>query len=307
MIKISISEEQKKDIEEIYWEWISKYHLKAFMTILEQDYEFRRLIVNEDEDLNDGELEKTLKKFLLLDCCELEQIKIKIDRIIKNGVKTISTDTENFLLARYQNYRKSQAAKIIHILGIRSCPYCNQNHINVGYDTCGKLRFYGDLDHFYDKSTYPQLAVCLYNMIPVCKICNQLKTSQKSNIVNPFDRRNNSKIKFRTKFDDKNDLSYLQGNSYNFEIIIDKNQLSEYDKDEVKIFKLEERYKQLKRYVQEIILKANAYDIKYQELLIEKFDINDKDLEAYIFGYTEKHMDRVLSKFNFDIMNEFRD
>lgn len=307
MIKISISEEQKKDIEETYWKWISQYHLKKFMTILEQDYEFRRLIVNEDNDLNDGDLEKTLKKFLLLDCCELEQIKIKIDRMIKNGVKTISADTENFLLARYQNYRKSQAAKIIHILGISSCPYCNQNHINVGYDTSGKLRFYGDLDHFYDKSTYPQLAVCLYNMIPVCKICNQLKSSQKSNIVNPFDRRNNSKIKFRTKFDDKNDLSYLQGNSYNFEIIIDKNQLSEYDKDEVKIFKLEERYKQLKRYVQEIILKANAYDIKYQELLIEKFDINDKDLEAYIFGYTEKHMDRVLSKFNFDIMNEFRD
>lgn len=307
MIKISISEEQKKDIEETYWKWISQYHLKKFMTILKQDYEFRRLIVSEDKDLNDGELEKTLKKFLLLDCCELEQIKIKIDRMIKNGVKTISADTENFLLARYQNYRKSQAAKIIHILGINSCPYCNQNHINVGYDTRGKLRFYGDLDHFYDKSTYPQLAVCLYNMIPVCKICNQLKASQKSNIVNPFDRRNDSKIKFRTKFDNKNDLSYLQGNSYNFEIIIDKEQLSEYDKDEVKIFKLEERYKQLKRYAQEIILKVNAYDTKYQELLKEKFEINDKELEGYIFGYTEQHMDRVLSKFNFDIMNEFRD
>ena len=41
-------------------------------------------------------------------------------------------------------------------------------------------------------------------------------------------------------------------------------------------------------------------------LLQEDFSLNNEELDAYIFGYDEKHLNRILSKFNMDIMNEFK-
>lgn len=145
----------------------------------------------------------------------------------------LMTMADNLKFSRHKNIKTdgSQAAKIINVLGITVCPYCNQNHINIVHDKGGKLRFWGDLDHFHDKRTYPQLAVCLYNLIPVCKVCNQLKSFKSGKIANPYDNDYKTEITFRTEFD-------------------------------------------------------------------------DESLKAAIFGYTDDHLNRVLSKFNLDIMNQ---
>lgn len=37
MNRIPMTEKQKNQIEEIYWKWFSKRHLKAFMETIEQD------------------------------------------------------------------------------------------------------------------------------------------------------------------------------------------------------------------------------------------------------------------------------
>lgn len=305
MIRIELSEIQKEKIETIYWGWIKRLHLKKFISVLKQDDILRTLIMKGRENRDDRELADAIKEFLLLDCNKLEEMKKYIEELrIQN--KNIGEDTKKYLLERYKNYRNSQAAKIIQILGISVCPYCNQNYINVVYDKKGKVRFWGDLDHFYDKSTYPELAVCLYNMIPVCKTCNQLKSSQKKSIVNPYNSQRKSRIKFGTDFDNKFDLDYLQGKSKNFNIVINKKVLTLEDKEEIEVFDLDNRYQQLKQNVQEIIIKSKAYDERYQKNLKEQFQFNDEELESYIFGYTENHLNRALSKFNLDIMNEFR-
>ena len=161
------------------------------------------------------------------------------------------------------------------------------------------------MDHFYDKSTYPELVICLYNMIPVCKVCNQLKSSKKGKIINPYNCNVKSGIKFKTDFDEKIDLDYLQGKSQNFDIIIEKDGATESDLAEIELFDLEKRYKQLKQNVQEIIIKSKAYDYLYQNELKTKFELDDREIKAYIFGYTDDHLNRVLSKFNLDIMQEF--
>ena len=115
-----------------------------------------------------------------------------------------------------------------------------------------------------------------------------------------------SNIRFKTEFDDKLDLDYLQGKSLNFNITIDERFLQNEDKEEVKLFDLENRYKKLKRNAQEIIIKSKAYDEIYRNQLQEDFSLNNEELDAYIFGYDEKHLNRILSKFNMDIMNEFK-
>lgn len=299
MIKIPVSEKQKDDIEKIYWTWISKYHLDSLKTVIENDDALKRLIVKDDETL-----EASIKKYLLNDCNYLEKLKIDIDEMRGRG-EHLKEDTKHFLKERYKNYRDSQAAKVVNVLGITVCPYCNQNHINIVYKD-GKIRYWGDLDHFYDKDDYPEMSICLYNLVPVCKVCNQLKSSQRRMIVNPYNLEKSSNIRFKTEFDDKFDLGYLQGKSPNFNIVIDEKNLSMEDKEEIKLFDLENRYKQLKHNVQEIIIKSKAYDSIYSKQLQMEFSLSDDELDSYIFGHDENHLNRVLSKFNLDIMNEFR-
>lgn len=297
MIRIPVSKKQKEEIESIYWNWISKYHLSNLLTIVENDAVFKSLIMNEKSDIDIA-----LKKYLLSDYNELTLIKVKLDK----KKEEIKTETKDYLLARYENYRNSQAAKVVKALDVTVCPYCNQNHINISYDKKGKIRLWGDMDHFYDKATYPELAICLYNLIPVCKICNQIKSSKSREIVSPYDCEKTSKIKFRTEFDEKFDLDYLQGKSQNFNIVLDDSELTLADKEEVELFDLKNRYKQLKHNVQEIIIKSKAYDMAYEKELKKKFELSDDELRSYIFGYTENHLNRILSKFNLDMMNEFR-
>lgn len=296
MNRIPITEHQKNKIEEIYWKWFSTWHLKIFMEKIEQDMVLRRLI---DENLNITK--DSIRDFLLADINKLANIKKNID----DSQDDISDESKKFILNRYSNFRNSQAAKIVDVLGILTCPYCNQNHINTVYDKAGKLQFRGDLDHYYNKSKYAAMAICLYNLIPACKVCNQIKSKADKKIQNPYDLSYSSQIRFKTEFDDQGDIDYLQGKSQNFNIVIDKTNLSETDNNEIELFELEDRYNNLKRNAQEIIIKAKAYDIQYKRFLEDKFDIDGEELEKYIFGYTDEHIDRELSRFNRDIMEEF--
>lgn len=296
MNRIPITEHQKNKIEEIYWKWFSTWHLKTFMEKIEQDMVLRRLI---DENLNITK--DSIRDFLLADINKLANIKKNID----DSQDDISDESKKFILNRYSNFRNSQAAKIVDVLGILTCPYCNQNHINTVYDKAGKLQFRGDLDHYYNKSKYTAMAICLYNLIPSCKVCNQIKSKADKKIQNPYDLSYSSQIRFKTEFDDQGDIDYLQGKSRNFNIVIDKTNLSEMDSNEIDLFELEDRYNNLKRNAQEIIIKAKAYDNQYKRFLEDKFDIDGEELEKYIFGYTDEHINRELSRFNRNIMEEF--
>lgn len=299
MIKIPVSKIQKNKMEKIYWNWICKYHMEEIEHIIKRDKVMKELVLNRKKSFKDS-----VKQFLLSDYKELENIKKRIDKMREKD-KFPQKETKDFMLARYVNFRSSQAAKIVNVLGMTVCPYCNQNHLNIVYEKENRVRFWGDLDHFYDKGTYPELVICLYNMIPVCKVCNQLKSSQKARIINPYNCTINSGIKFKTEFDEKIDLDYLQGKTENFNIVIDKYELTEEDLEEIQLFDLENRYKNLKKNVQEIIIKSRAYDCLYQEQLKEKFGLEEEEIKSYIFGYTDNHLNRVLSKFNLDIMKEF--
>lgn len=298
MNKIPMTDQQKKQIEEIYWKWFSTRHLKTFMEKIEQDRVLKKII---DENLNITE--DSIKAFLLADTNKLANIKKNID----DSQDDIKDESKKFILARYGNFRKSQAAKIVDVLGILTCPYCNQNYINTVYNKEGKIQFRGDLDHYYNKSKYAAMAICLYNLIPACKVCNQIKSKADKKIQNPYDLSYSSQIRFKTEFDNQGDIDYLQGKSQNFNIVIDKTNLSETDNNEIELFELEDRYNNLKRNTQEIIIKAKAYDIQYKRFLEDKFDIDGEELEKYIFGYTDEHIDRELSRFNRDIMEEFRE
>lgn len=60
-------------------------------------------------------------------------------------------------------------------LGIKVCPYCNQNYIltiHIQDNNGGIVKSRPAIDHFYAKSIYPYLSMSLYNLVPSCETCN---------------------------------------------------------------------------------------------------------------------------------------
>lgn len=91
MNKIPMTEKQKNQIEEIYWKWFSKRHLKTFMEIIEQDTTLKKII---DENLNITK--DSIKAFLLADTKKLADIKKNID----DYADDINDESKKFILKR---------------------------------------------------------------------------------------------------------------------------------------------------------------------------------------------------------------
>lgn len=75
------------------------------------------------------------------------------------------------------------SVRMVEELDLTICPYCNREYINSRDEDCAGAQ----LDHFYNKSTYPIFSLCLYNLVPVCGNCNRIKSSKKCDFASPFD------------------------------------------------------------------------------------------------------------------------
>lgn len=72
--------------------------------------------------------------------------------------------------------------------GLEYCPYCNRHPLE-SYATSDGKTHKGPLDHFYDKTKYPYLALSIYNLIPVCDKCNNEKGTKATSLsshTHPF-------------------------------------------------------------------------------------------------------------------------
>jgi len=123
---------------------------------------------------------KSLKEILIAPAENLEAYAIEI----KNRPSaTFEVDKEVFL-SLCQNFRERVISKkYLAKIDLKVCPYCNRNYIfNFGNK---KQEATAQLDHFYDKSTYPYLSLSLYNLIPSCPTCN-LRKSKKDILEEPI-------------------------------------------------------------------------------------------------------------------------
>jgi 5-methylcytosine-specific restriction endonuclease McrA len=76
----------------------------------------------------------------------------------------------------------------INRIKVDTCPYCNRNYI---YTTSRNKKIKPEIDHFYPKSKYPQLALSYYNLVPSCKSCNGFGAKEEKdpfteNLINPY-------------------------------------------------------------------------------------------------------------------------
>ena len=134
----------------------------------------------------------------------------KLDEIARWYLTLLPKQQEKFKYIRdygYTNFAKKKkeynAYDLAKSLNIDACPYCNRNYtFTVTKDKDEILR--PDIDHFYDKGTYPILALSFFNLIPSCIECNRiLKGTEKFDIkkhLHPYLDDFNSLAKFEYKY-----------------------------------------------------------------------------------------------------------
>ena len=252
--------------------------------------------------------EQKLKSILLADTNELIEIikKYENNQNLKKARYTKEA-LHNILYKIFVDYgyEKIDKLQFIENIGLGSCPYCNRNYI---FTTSKKGSIKPEIDHFYPKSLYPYLACSYFNLIPSCPTCNGFGAKEAKDtfyvypISNPYTIK---PIDFQfsitpQKVDFIDDVKKEQYDFTNFEIDIYGN------KANLKIFHLEELYKQHKDIVLELLIKKAYYPQSYIEEL-SKFGFSQDEIYRYLFSNYNQDEDlhkRPLSKLVKDISNE---
>ncbi len=96
----------------------------------------------------------------------------------------ITNIQKKILECAYTNFRnRAICRRHIKKLDVLICPYCNINDFSLPNVNEYKSSF--QLDHFLAKDTYPFFALSIYNLVPCCGVCNQIKSKNEFKI-NPF-------------------------------------------------------------------------------------------------------------------------
>lgn len=328
MIHIEINEKQISEIKALWSKWFFKSdRMKQFMERLEKDNNFRSFFVcNSGFDVG----QTSVVEYFFKDLSD--------KNIAEQYKQPLESDTKDFLLRAYKSYRDSEELlKIIDIINLQVCPYCNRNFIErYSLERNGKniAYFKGDLDHYYSKDEIPALMLSFYNLIPCCKVCNHEKGKAGLRPFYPYydyeEKEYRFSVEVYTEEDEKDiihnmpiddieskrfDSTVWQGISDNFKIVlkgIDETELNDCMKNSNMLFKLEKKYNHSKDYVKELVRKKYIYpEIRKKELLKNFPDIFKDKTDLYETFYSfvdnpEQIRNRPLAKLTKDILEQIR-
>lgn len=160
-------------------------------------------------------------------------------------------------------YEHSDKLQFINSLGLKICPYCGRNHINVAVgDTVSKP----SIDHFLPKSRYPFLAISFRNMVPCCHTCNDISNKGSYDplpalgLHNPYEFDDDS-VTFVGKF---NVVDKLDKTGYDVDIRYDPTTLSVGYNDQLKLLQF---YKQEQLIMQDMYCRYTSKTPAYKKLL----------------------------------------
>lgn len=185
-------------------------------------------------------------------------------------------------------------------LSVNVCPYCNRQYtFTISAD---KTTTRPQFDHFKPKSIYPYLALSFYNLVPSCPNCNHIKREKELDI-HPYEKGFGDDYKF--KLITQNDEAVEKGNY--------KIKLCDLNGDanrNINTLGLNSLYEGHRDYVDEILDKAEAYNLAYYNSLINSYKGLGKqasEIDRFVWGgYLEEaeHCKRPLSKLTRDILDQ---
>jgi len=228
------------------------------------------------------------------------------------NLKDAKKEQFDYIVTLYKNFtskkKEYDAYDLADKLSVDVCPYCNRNYTFTIKDKDSKCTR-PDFDHFYDKKSYPILALSFYNLIPSCRVCNSgLKGSTPFTLqthLHPYKDSFNEYAKFFFKVKDSS--FYYSEKGFNIKLNTDDCRT----KNIINDFALEILYNKHKDIVLELIQKREIYSDSYIDDLFNQYEgtlfKNREDLLRLITcGYVEdKNLDkRPLSKLIKDISEE---
>ena len=223
---------------------------------------------------------------------------VEIANVYNSRQTKIPKEYKRFIIETLYKQRFPRQ-EFVEELQVTVCPYCNRNFVNSTYK-----RTMCDLDHFYDKETYPILAVSFHNLVPVCHACNHAK-ARKAISYSPHN------MNFNT--DDLLSFDYfVTGMDYlsdNKQIGIEIDCTGAFQSN-VKALKLREVYQIHSDIVQECIKKAIMFNPEYLTNLFNTYNglfESEEELYRIVFGnYMEEssYGKRPLSKLTKDILSK---
>ena len=312
MIKIIIEKDTQKDIEEMYFN-DAKTRKTGIIYLLKNDKDARQILKDNCpvlySELYEGDVLKSdaLKKLLLANRIEMMEY---IEKIGDMGGEEKKVDSLLKFVFRYESYASRKISYgILEKMNVSVCPYCNRQYIH----TITKGRVRAQLDHYYPKSRYPYLALCLYNMIPSCGVCNMAKSSLDTYaepILYPFEEEFGTHHNFGLKMKQKgNYVKLIQGVSDDFVIEINGDTIDKATqiKRQMEKLHLTELYQKHKDYVKDMIRNHWIYSQERQQELYREFpklftSIDEVKNMVYMTDIREEYWGkRPLSKLTHDI------
>lgn len=314
MIKIRLNDEQRRDVEQLYLEDAMYANTgigqllkrRSVSSAMKREHSFLYNLLY-DESGNVDEIE--LKRLLLAD---RTQMRMYIDCLPDYN----ETQSKSLLQLcfRYDTWAKRQVAyKIVDILHLKVCPYCDRQYITGIKEHHIRPQF----DHYFPKSIYPYLALTLWNLVPCCSNCNTAKSDMdtvKNPILYPYEEEFGERIVFkRVMNENANFTQFVRGLSNDFQIkACDKeNQMPLAVSNQVKQLHIEALYNEHMEDVNRIIKNQYINPESRIEELYQKyrgilFESKEEIQQVIYMADLRKEMwgDTPLTKLKRDIYNE---
>ncbi len=161
---------------------------------------------------SEDEVEKTMKEF--------EHDLPKDEKFSENFHQFLNNE-----LFQYKLFSsKKLFGKLVQMLGITVCPYCNRSFTTTAEKKDGTYHRQNQIDHYAPKSRYPWFALSLNNFVPSCGSCNHKKSDKEGFVLYPYQEGFEEHYRFRTI--PRSGVGYLTGkpgSENEFEIYIEKN------------------------------------------------------------------------------------
>lgn len=317
----------------------AEWHSRLEAYLIEHNCQERwKNAIDASADLSDDE--KKMGKDMIDDFCDnLKSYSMAMKRGLIDKLNDYKNKTKNHVklheilkshfIRLYSAFTSSEnivegetmcvAYQILNLLDLRVCPYCDRAYTFAVYGKRKNVR--PQFDHFYDKATYPTLALSFYNLVPSCPICNYTKHSDSLNI-NPYFEDFEGKFKVSEKRvsmdqyeDDENDK---EPKPLSKSALFDRNEWgdiryysdNELEKEDVKELGLDGLYAKHDDYVEELLGKVQAYNDVACRGMIESFQgagHSPEQVRDFIFGNdiaNARNNNRPLSKLMRDILKQ---
>ena len=208
------------------------------------------------------------------------------------------------------------AVEYIKSLNVKYCIYCNEASL---YHSLTPYK-HSALDHFYNKDSYPFLALTLTNLIPSCTQCNtSIKNTREipENALNPYEGSFHTSVQFslekraETEAEMLKTLKKIRERDYSIDNLhVEKIQDAEFAENAKALadfFYIEYRYKQiedLKKQIPKIINHNKFHNEEIYKRLPQLRKAEKKDFPEFYYNKSKINLYRF-AKLYIDLCKEF--